>query len=321
LRVRFIGAAVAAGALIALALPAVASARFTGKPVGSAPAPKAKTKPKSVTIKRRYYLALGDSLSRGMQPNVNGLTVNTNQGYVNQLFKIEHKRIAGLKLVQLGCGGETTGSMITGKGNPFATINHCKPKGGSQLKAAKLFLKSHHHRGEVPLITIDIGANDVDSCATSSDLVGCVTAGEAAIKKNLPVILSALRKAAPKGTKFAGMNLYDPVLSGYFSTNPNTKSLAMASPVFLKQVNGDIESADAAAKFVTADVADAFSSYDSTDTVPFDGQSVPLNVARVCSWTWACTTPPSGPNIHANLNGYFVMAQAFNTAIGKLKKQ
>jgi hypothetical protein len=28
----------------------------------------------------RYYLALGDSLSQGMQPDVNGVTRNTDQG-------------------------------------------------------------------------------------------------------------------------------------------------------------------------------------------------------------------------------------------------
>jgi lysophospholipase L1-like esterase len=317
LRVRFICAAVTVGVLIAVAVPTVASARFTGKaPTGAAPAPKTKARK---SIVHRYYLALGDSLSRGWQPNVNGQSVNTNQGYVDQLFKIEHRRVPGLKLVKLGCGGETTGSMITGKGNQ-AVPSDCKPKGGSQLKAATMFLKTHHRRGEVPLVTLDIGANDVDGCATSPDLVGCVTAGEASIKHDTPIILSALRKAAPKGTKFAAGTLYDPVLAGYFSSNASTRGLAVASVSFLKQINDDITAADTSGGFATADVAGAFDSYDSTDMVAFNGQSIPINVARVCSWTWACTTPPSGPNIHANLNGYSVMAQAYKAVIGKLKK-
>jgi hypothetical protein len=45
-----------------------------------------------------------------------------------------------------------------------------------------------------------------------------------------------------------------------------------------------------------------------------------VNVARVCSWTWACTPPPSGPNIHANKNGYAVIAKAFAHAIGRLPR-
>jgi hypothetical protein len=56
-----------------------------------------------------------------------------------------------------------------------------------------------------------------------------------------------------------------------------------------------------------------------TATGPVDrSQQIPVNVARVCSWTWACQTPPSGPNIHANKNGYVVIADAFAKVIGRL---
>jgi lysophospholipase L1-like esterase len=314
LSVRIPAAFVAALALALAAGPSIASA----KQHAPHKTKKAKKKKKAKRQTPRYYLALGDSLSQGMQPDQNGTTLNTDEGYVDDIFGVEQHHIKNLQLVKLGCGGETTGSMITGQGNQFAGPLDCKPKGGSQLKAAELFLKAHHKKGQVPLITIDIGANDVDSCATASDLIGCVTTGENNIKTNLPVILSRLKAAAPAGTKFAGMTLYNPVLAGWFSSSSDTHNLALASTVFAKQINDDLTEADTNAGFVTADVAGAFDSYDSTDTVPFNGQSIPINVARVCSWTWACTTPPSGPNIHANKNGYAVIAQAFETAIGTL---
>ena len=38
---------------------------------------------------------------------------------------------------------------------------------------------------------------------------------------------------------------------------------------------------------------------------------VPLNVARICQWTWICAPAPLGPNKHANTAGYQVMAVAF----------
>jgi lysophospholipase L1-like esterase len=267
----------------------------------------------------RYYLALGDSLSQGMQPDPSGVTRDTSEGYVDQLFKIERKRIPGLRLVKLGCGGESTTSMLTGHGNDRAArLLHCDRRGGSQLKAAELFLRAHQRRGEVALVTIDIGANDVDGCARASNLFKCVGDGEAAIKHNVPIILRRLRHAAPRGTAFAGMTLYDPILAGYFSSDPRAKSLASASVPFLKQINGVLINADSKARFRTADVAGAFKSYDTTDQVPFNGQSIPVNVALVCSWTWACTPPPSGPNIHANKNGYAVIAGAFAKALGRL---
>jgi lysophospholipase L1-like esterase len=268
----------------------------------------------------RYYLALGDSLSQGMQPDLNGTTLDTDQGYANDLLTIERKHIRNLKLVQLGCGGDTTTSMLTGKGNSAAAkLLHCDRQGGSQEAAAEHFLKTHHRKGEVPLITVDIGANDVDGCAAvpASEVLTCVNNGLATINTNLPKILAGLKKAAPKGTTFAGMTLYDPVLGGFFGpAGSTTRTLALASVALDKEVNAALTSADTKAGFLTADVAGAFDTYDTTDTVAWEGQQIPVNVARVCSWTWACQTPPSGPNIHANKNGYQVIANAFATAIG-----
>lgn len=266
----------------------------------------------------RYYLALGDSLSQGMQPNVKGVTQATNEGYVDDLFAFERQRVRGLTLVKLGCGGENTGSMITGHGNKYARFYHCRPAGGSQLAAAVLFLKHHHHAGEVPLVTIDIGANDIDNCTSPGvNLVSCLAAGEASIKKNVPKILNALRRAAPAGTTFSNMTLYDPVLGSYF--NPSQRGLALISPVLAKTVNQELIDADRKAGVHTADVANAFLTYNTTTMTTWEGQSIPINVARVCAWTWACSTPPSGPNIHANKNGYQIIAQAFRAVIGRLR--
>jgi lysophospholipase L1-like esterase len=288
--------------LIALALPEFAAAKSTPLKQSGSP---------------RYYLALGDSLSQGMQPNVRGITLPTGEGYVDDLFALERKRIGNLTLVKLGCGGENTTSMVTGRGNKFAHFYHCHPAGGSQLAAAVRFLKRYHQPGEVPLVTIDIGANDIDNCtAPGVDLVTCLIAGEASIKRNVPKILAALRRAAPSGTTFVGMTLYDPVLGDYF--NPGQRALALFSPALAKTVNQELIDADHGAKFRTADVANAFLTYDTTRMVTWEGQSIPIDVARVCAWTWACSTPPSGPNIHANNNGYTIMARAFSAVIGRL---
>jgi lysophospholipase L1-like esterase len=269
----------------------------------------------------RFYLALGDSLSQGVQPNLRGASLETNQGYPDRLYAIERRRIPNLVLVKLGCPGDSTSSMLTGRGNARAArFFHCDRRGGSQLKAAELFLRAHHSRGEVPLVTVDIGANDVDGCPAVpvSQLGPCITSGEASIKRDLPLILKRIRKAAPRGTRFAGMTLYDPELSQYLSASSTQRGLAAASVGIVKQLNDELAGADASAGFSTADVAGAFDTYDSTEMVPFDDQSIPVNVARICSWTWICTPPPSGPNVHANKNGYAVIAGAFAEVVGRL---
>jgi hypothetical protein len=56
-------------------------------------------------------------------------------------------------------------------------------------------------------------------------------------------------------------------------------------------------------------VADVESAYAVTDFTAVGG--TPLDVLRECEWTWICTPPPLGPDIHANSAGYGVIAQAF----------
>jgi hypothetical protein len=69
-----------------------------------------------------------------------------------------------------------------------------------------------------------------------------------------------------------------------------------------------------------ADVAGAFSSDAFTPLVPIaPGLTAPLNVARICQWTWMCAPKPVGPNIHANDAGYAVMATTFEGVIKPLK--
>ena len=107
-----------------------------------------------------YYLALGDSLSRGVQPDAAGTSVETGQGYADQLYAMLRRGQPALRLVKLGCPGETTATMIHG--------GICKYRGGSQLAAAVAFLSAH--RGHVRLVTIDIGANDPEDCGSWASL-------------------------------------------------------------------------------------------------------------------------------------------------------
>jgi lysophospholipase L1-like esterase len=266
----------------------------------------------------RYYLALGDSLSQGVQALANGDSVETNQGYANDLYAYYRRQIPGLKLVDFGCPGDTTASMLTGVGNDAAaTVFHCDRQHGSQLAAAEQFL--HAHKGRVALVTIDIGANDVDGCVDSPlGVAACVGAGEQTITRNLPKILAGIKKAAGKRTALAAMDLYDPVLSyALLPTSSPLYPLGQGSLLLAKGVNTIIDQATAAGGFKTADVQDAFDTYDLTPTT-WNGMTVAKNVAEVCTLTYACTAPPQGPNIHANQMGYEVIASAFEAALGTL---
>ncbi len=245
-----------------------------------------------------YYLALGTSLSVGIQPDANGENQPTNEGYPDQLharLQASHPR---LRLVKLGCPGETVASMITGGLCPYPH--------GSQLAEAVAFL--HAHRQFVALVTIDLGANDIEPCGSLTGLdAACVNRAVAELAAGLPSILQALRDAAGPAVPIVGMNYYDPFLAAWL-LGTDGQQLARAAAVGSAMFDALLGGLYAGFAVPVADVAAAFHSDDFT-VVPAVG--LPLNVLLVCRWTWMCVPPPIGPNIHANAEGYAVIAEAF----------
>jgi lysophospholipase L1-like esterase len=301
-------------ALLAGAVTASAAGRPGGERPGAHPARHG--------VAPVYYVALGDSLSQGVQPATPplppgvslGQSVETDQGYADDLYAAYRPAFHGrLTLVKLGCPGETTASMLTGSGSP------CSYPQGSQLAAALAFIQAH--RDEIGLITIDIGANDVDGCVAGGTVsLSCVQAGLGTVGHDLPLILGALRRSAGGRALIAGMNLYDPFLASYLTGTAAGQAAAGQSVTLDESLGQLIAVADMAFGVRTADVQDAFSTADFTDTAALPGAgTVPLNVARICEWTWMCAQSPVGPNIHANAAGYRVIAAAFERAIGRLR--
>jgi lysophospholipase L1-like esterase len=278
----------------------------------------------SAASKATYYLALGDSLAAGCQPigppfcfgrdfSVTELDRGS-QGCTDQLFKAVRDKYTELQLVNRSCGGETTGSMIVGR----AAGSICTYPEGSQLNSAVSFLRSH--RGEIAFITIDIGANDIlGACFDpSTGLLGeaCVQAQLPTLGTNLATILGALAAVAP-GVPIAGMSYYNPLL-GYLVLVPGPvgQFLAQSDEAVAEEFDSALVADYQADGALVADVAGAFGISDFTDMAELKGfGQVPLNVANACNWTWFCTPPPLGPDIHATTDGYGVIAQAFEDVL------
>jgi lysophospholipase L1-like esterase len=284
---RFLRAAVAA------ALAVSAAATFTA--CSAAPAAKPATAPS-------YYLALGDSLSQGVQPDAAGTSVETPKGYPDLVYATLRTSHPTLRLVRLGCPGETTETLMHG--------GICRYPGGSQLAAATTFLRAH--RGHVYLVTIDIGANDPEHCGSQpslAQLASCVRQTPEAAT-NLAKILASLRAAAGPDVRIVGMSYYLPALAEWRS-GAIGHAVAWVSEKLAVAYNDLLSHAYAQAGVSVANVFGAFDTTDFGDqlTVPGFG-SLPRNVARICQWTWECAAPPRGPNQHANPAGYRVMANA-----------
>ncbi len=100
----------------------------------------------SATAPVMYYVAIGDSLAAGV-----GATQPAND-YVNLLYQHELTRYPSLQLLNLSCSGATTTDILSGGGG-------CSYTTGTQLGDAEAFLRAHS--GQIALLTIDIGINNV----------------------------------------------------------------------------------------------------------------------------------------------------------------
>jgi hypothetical protein len=110
------------------------------------------------------------------------------------------------------------------------------------------------------------------------------------------------------------MNYYDPFLAEWLQ-GPTGQTLATESVSLATSFNGVLDAFYGAFGVPVADVQDTFL---TTNFTPVPVVGLPLNVSVICALTWMCAAPPRGPNIHANLFGYGLIAFAFEQTIGIL---
>jgi len=243
-----------------------------------------------------YYLALGDSLAQGVQPNSSGVSAPTNHGYVDDLYAVYRRQVPGLQLVKLGCPGETTQTMRSGV---------CPYSGHNQLAAAVNFLTAH--RGHIFVVTLDIGANNVTGCVSATGVTDCrdrINAAGADLKE----ILKTLRGAYPG--PIVGMNYYDPYLAAWRQVTAGP-AIARASVRLTNAFNSVLESAYTTSVKPSVPVADVSAAFFTNTFTMLPVVNLPLNVATICLLTWMCAPVPVGPNIHPRSLGYLVIAGAF----------
>lgn len=258
-----------------------------------------------------YYVSVGTSLSVGVQPNGSGVTLPTDDGYPDLLHSsirpaFESVGNRELRLIKLGCPGETLDS--------FANGGSCTYLDGSQLAAAVDFLQDNV--GSVHLVTIDMGGNDFRNAGCIGTVVDteCADAIGLQIADELATVLATLRNAAGPDTTIVGMNYYNPYLSSWLDDAAG-QALAVDAAQVVAAMNGVLRTTYETAGIPLADVASAFESDDFTTMVmssqPPPNEMLPVNVNNICEFTYMCDAEPRGPDIHANDSGYSLIADSF----------
>ena len=245
-------------------------------PASSVTSPDASESPSSsAPSSSTLYVALGDSLAAGYQP---GGTELRDTAYP----ALAASRLAGegaeLTTENLSCSGETTTSLIEG--------GRCDYPEGSQLRAAEAVLEAAD--GDVALVTIDIGGNDLLRCVRDSATIDtdCVAEGVDTVETNLPGILDRLRAAAGEDVPVLVLGYYNPWLAAQALDQP-VEGVAEAATAYT-QLSDTIETAanESGTTFVSLD--EAFATTDSTPT-EVGGRTIPENAARICTLTNLCT--------------------------------
>ena len=278
---------------------APSTAPSTSAPSESAPSESAPSESASPTSGEKLYVALGDSLAAGYQP---GGTELRDTAYP----ALTASRLAGdgaeLEVENLGCSGETTTSLIEGGKCDFAK--------GSQLEQAESLLEAR--AGEVGLVTIDIGGNDLLRCVRGGADVdtACVADGVKTVGKNLPTILERLRTAAGEDVPVLVLGYYNPWVAAKALDQP-VKGVDAAARAYTR-LSTTIEDAAKGAGTTFVGLDEAFATNDTTPTT-IGGRTVPENAARICTLTNICTAA----DIHLTDEGAATVARVLADAASK----
>ena len=258
---------------------------------------------------RNLYVSLGDSYAAGFQATGQGQGRFTRNGFAYQVPRFARSRGWDLKLVNFGCGGETTTSILR-RTTPCGGPAPGGPDyaGRTQADAATRFIR--RNRDRIALITVSIGGNDVTSCARGGvDPLTCVGAAVEDIKENVGTLVSRLREAAGPTPRIRGITYPDVVLGGWVTGQPADQDVARLSvPAFKALINPALRAAYRSVRrgrFV--DVTAATGAYGPLDElVTFEPYGViPKPVAEVCRLTYYCEFR----DIHARTVGYRKIAE------------
>jgi lysophospholipase L1-like esterase len=248
-----------------------------------------------------YYLALGDSIAYGFQPNKPKAASPSafDSGYVDLFAARLRKLSPTIQVVNYGCPGESTRTFAAGgcEGRGDVKALHDSFK-GAQLDAALAFLRAHS--GEVGPVTLTLFGNDwfpvaFERCKGNLTCIRKRAPGEiASFESRLTSILNRLRAAAPTT---------EIIVTGAWNIDPDS----------LEQLRSVYRSLDSAIARAAARSRSRFA-----DTLPvFNPTGSPrARRARLCALSFVC----SKGDPHPTDAGYRAIAGTAMAASGYPRK-
>ena len=269
-------------------------------------------RPAGAASKPLYYVALGDSYAEGYQPTFTDNS-ETLRGYTNQVPSLVASK-KKLTLVNFGCGGATSNSILNSIGCGALATNAPTYPNKTQAQAAIDFINAH--KGQIGLVTISIGGNDFDSCLGVQSPVDCVVANMPVMQANITILANKLRDAVGPTVPMIATTYPDIVLGLYVGSNPDINFANLSLSAFSLIINPDMRAAYAPSNTAFIDITAQTGAYtpltQTTTLAPYG--TIPQAVANVCTLTWFCTNR----DIHPRDAGYTFIAHSVATQFLKM---
>jgi lysophospholipase L1-like esterase len=296
-------------AIVVLSIACVALAGCASSSASpSSTSPSSTSQPRTTPAAAQFYVSLGDSYAAGYQPTGPHSGRTDTNGFAYQIPGLAAHKGYDLKLVNFGCGGATTTSIVSSVGCPPSLLGPGATPypAETQAAAAESFIRAH--RADVGLITVSIGGNDVTPCANAAKPIPCVADALKTINKNLSVLLPALRSAAGPAVPIVGTTYPDVILGLDLSKSSSSRNLAVLSVTAFKDlINPALEKQYQSVGGKLVDVTAATGAYGpltaTTDLPPYG--EIPVPVAKVCELTFFCQYQ----DIHPHTAGYTIIAK------------
>lgn len=246
-----------------------------------------------------YFVSIGDSYATGDRPG-DGAVGSSRDGFAYLLAD----RVAARdwELTNFGCTGETADAMAFESG----CADHARALDGPAYPAAPQAVAAAdfiaQHRGNIGLVTIVMGGNDIVGCLDQASARSAQACAEAAIPRitlSLDALLSRIRSVAGDAVPIVGLTYINVFAADSLSPDSADRQRVEFSTILFRSfLNPALAQTYAkyGAQFI--DVTALAGGYlPSTDkgVVPGHG-TVSATVARVCALSYYCGDGDPHPN-------------------------
>jgi lysophospholipase L1-like esterase len=255
-----------------------------------------------------YDVSVGDSYAAGYQPVASANAHRDTHGFAYQVIDMAKAKGDDFALRNFACDGATTETILQQHGCSLSAPGPDTESYAGQTQAAAADRFIADHPGQIGLVTVSIGGNDILGCAAAAILISCVTNALTGIEHNLRQLLSGLRAAAGPTVPIVGLTYPDVFLGLYSSKDPAQRNLATVSvAAFEHFLNPALSDQYAAAGATFIDVTKASGGYIplTETTLSGPGGATPIAVADVCALTYSCRLQ----DVHPTTLGYALIAR------------